>query len=107
MKTLYFPAEELEAQRQDVTRPQPLSSQESSEEEITVQDSKPRGLETRVLANDLLCDFKQHTCPLWALLFLSIMKMHVGGKMGGSLLVLPAMTLQEAFSGQKDAQRSG
>lgn len=104
MKTLHFPAKELEAQRQEVISPQLLSSQENSEQERV--RIKARGLETRVLVSDLLCDSKQHICPLWALVFLCKMKMRIGGKMGGSLLALPAMTLQEAFSGQKDAPRS-
>lgn len=34
MKTLHFPAEQLEAWKQEVTSPQAHSSQESSKEEI-------------------------------------------------------------------------
>lgn len=34
MKTLHLPAEELEARKQEVTGPQPHSSQESSKEEM-------------------------------------------------------------------------
>lgn len=68
MNTLH--SEELKAQRQEVTSPQPLSSQKSSEEEIQSKTQSPRRLKTRVLANGLLGDFKQHTCPLWVLVFL-------------------------------------
>lgn len=51
-----------------------------------------------MLASDLLCDFKQLTCSLWASVFLWTIKAHVGGKTGvwggRYLLALPAMMLK-------------
>ena len=42
MKTLYFPVKELEAQRQEVTSPQLLSSQENSEQERQSKNQSQR-----------------------------------------------------------------
>lgn len=65
MKTLHFPAEELEAWEQKVTSPQLLSREKSSKEEM---QCKTLSLETKALADELLCDCQQFICPLWACL---------------------------------------